>query len=63
MVICSNLDESDTKFIDYVEISTLEGTMRGDLGDWVIQGIAGELYPCAHDIFINSYEEAEFNGL
>lgn len=37
-------------------IDTLEGTMRADLGDWIIRGIAGELYPCKPDIFAAIYE-------
>lgn len=40
----------------YVEIKTLEGTMRGDLGDWIIQGVKGELYPYKPDIFASTYE-------
>ena len=39
----------------YVE--TLEGTMKGNPGDWLIQGIKGELYPCKDEIFIETYEE------
>ena len=43
---------------DAVEISTLEGRMRGDKGDWIIQGVQGELYPCKPDIFAGTYEPA-----
>ena len=43
----------------WVEISTLEGTMRGDRGDWIIRGVQGELYPCKPDIFEMTYEVAE----
>jgi hypothetical protein len=39
-----------------IQISTLEGTMRCDKGDWVIRGIKGELYPCKPDIFELTYE-------
>ena len=39
-----------------VEIETLEGTMVGNAGDWVIRGIKGELYPCKPDIFAATYE-------
>lgn len=38
-------------------ISTLEGTMRCDAGDWIIKGIKGEFYPCKNDIFWGSYIE------
>lgn len=43
----------------YVTIKTLEGEMRADPGDWIIQGIKGELYPCKPDIFELTYEAAE----
>lgn len=39
-----------------LQIYTLEGVMRADLGDWVIKGVAGELYPCKHEIFLATYE-------
>lgn len=59
MKVVTGVDsDPQTEYIDHVIIWTLEGEMRGDLGDWVIVGIGGELYPCKHDIFINSYEEA-----
>jgi len=41
----------------YLLIRTLEGTMHVNIGDYVIKGIKGELYPCKSDIFIESYEE------
>jgi hypothetical protein len=39
-----------------VEIKTLEGTMRADIGDYVIKGIKGEFYPCKPDIFNDCYD-------
>lgn len=39
-----------------IDIKTLEGTMRADVGDWIIQGVKGELYPCKPDIFEATYE-------
>lgn len=41
-----------------VEIETLEGTMTGVQGDWIIRGVKGELYPCKPDIFAATYEPA-----
>lgn len=41
------------------DIDTLEGTMRANYGDFVIRGIAGEIYPCKPDIFKETYEVAE----
>ena len=39
-------------------IETLEGTMEATYGDYIIQGVAGEFYPCKPDIFQQSYEAA-----
>lgn len=39
-----------------VLIATLEGTMQGFPGDWIIKGVQGELYPCKDDIFKATYE-------
>ncbi|MFA1820562.1 hypothetical protein ACDX78_10325 [Virgibacillus oceani] len=40
----------------YCEIKTLEGTMIGEHGDYIIQGVNGEVYPCKPDIFEKTYE-------
>lgn len=40
----------------YVEIHTLEGVMRGEVGDWIIKGVHGEFYPCKSSIFEATYE-------
>ncbi len=42
-----------------VDILTPEGTMHGNPGDWIICGVAGEIYPCKPDIFIETYELVE----
>lgn len=42
---------------DHLDISTLEGVHRANIGDFIIRGIAGELYPCKPDIFFKTYEE------
>jgi len=39
-----------------VYIYTLEGTMTASVGDWIIRGVQGELYPCRPDIFEDTYE-------
>lgn len=41
-----------------VFIDTLEGRMRGDIGDWLITGVEGEKYPCKNSVFVASYEPA-----
>lgn len=44
---------------DSLFIQTLEGEMRADVGDWVIKGVKGEVYPCKDDVFRATYEEVE----
>ena len=39
-----------------VYITTLEGVMRGDVGDWIIKGVKGEFYPVKDAIFQETYE-------
>lgn len=41
-----------------IAIQTLEGIMTAQVGDWIIQGVKGELYPCKPDIFEATYEPA-----
>jgi len=53
------------KFEDYknklikngLKIQTLEGEMTASLGDYIIIGIKGEIYPCKPDIFQKTYEK------
>jgi hypothetical protein len=42
---------------DGVLINTLEGNMKASIGDFIIKGVQGELYPCKPDIFEKTYEE------
>lgn len=44
---------------DSMRIDTLEGTMRADIGDYIICGLASEFYPCKPAIFTNSYESVD----
>lgn len=39
-------------------IGTLEGLHRASAGDMIIQGVAGEIYPCKPGIFDQTYERA-----
>ena len=41
----------------WCEIKTLEGTMIASAGDYIIQGVHGEIYPCKADIFQKTYTE------
>lgn len=38
-------------------VTTLEGRMQAKLGDYIIRGVNGELYPCKPDIFEKTYEK------
>ena len=40
-------------------ITTLEGLMTANRGDYVIRGVKGEVYPCKPDIFAATYEPVE----
>jgi len=42
-----------------LDIQTLEGIMAARVGDWIIKGIKGELYPCKPDIFEATYEPVD----
>lgn len=42
---------------DGLIIKTLEGDMRASIGDWIIKGVHGEVYPCKPDIFEKTYEK------
>jgi hypothetical protein len=39
-----------------IRIPTLEGVMEARVGDWIIKGVKGEVYPCKPDIFAAMYE-------
>ena len=49
--------ESGLVVSGHVLVETLEGTMRGNLGDWIIKGVRDEFYPCERTIFEETYEE------
>ena len=40
----------------FLIIPTLEGKHKAKIGDWIIKGVKGELYPCKPDIFEQTYE-------
>ena len=40
-------------------VKTLEGTMVGEPGDWLAEGVDGERYPIANSIFLKTYEEVD----
>lgn len=44
-----------------LDIKTLEGTMHANAGDYIITGIKGEQYPCAKEIFEETYTHCKDN--
>ena len=53
------LVEINNKKIGAIKIPTLEGDHLAIIGDFIIQGVHGEFYPCKPDIFEKSYETVE----
>lgn len=43
----------------FLAVETLEGTISAREGDWIIEGVKGEFYPCKPDIFEATYERVE----
>lgn len=54
---CLAIDPDDPEG-ERLYIGTLEGVYRVKWGDWIIQGVLGEIYPCAEAVFAETYEEA-----
>ena len=51
-------DRGEVLFLNHpsrIDIKTLEGTMTGNVDDWIICGVKGELYPCKPDVFEQTY--------
>lgn len=46
-----------------VPLETLNGYVTTNEGDWIIEGVNGELYPCDKDIFKELYEVLGDNNL
>lgn len=42
-----------------VYVSTLEGSMRGHIGDYIVRGPYSEFYPVKREIFEKTYEEVK----
>ena len=50
-----SIDARDGRMV----IANLEGVHWANPGDWIIQGVMGEFYPCKPDIFADTYVPAE----
>lgn len=42
-----------------MQVDTPNGRVDVNQGDWLIRGINGEVYPCASDVFVETYERVE----
>lgn len=51
--------ESNGRSVAFLLVNTLEGKMRANVDDYLIRGVAGELYPCKADIFEATYERVK----
>lgn len=47
------------KLSEPMTIETLEGDMLGNTGDWLIQGVEGEFYPCKDSVFRKTYSSQD----
>ena len=50
---------AEKTYVRNLTIQTLEGSMRANKGDYIINGVKGEFYPCKPDIFEATYERTE----
>lgn len=46
-----------------LKIFTLEGSLFAKIGDFIIKGVRGEVYPCQEDIFYETYESFYQEGI
>ncbi|WP_236732421.1 hypothetical protein [Clostridioides difficile] len=58
--VCNFIQEKCISGNVSCDLETLEGTMRANKGDYIIQGIKGEIYPCKADIFEMTYQKVEY---
>lgn len=42
-----------------MKLSTLEGDMHANWGDWIIRGTRGEFYPCKPGPFADTFEACD----
>ena len=48
-----------TRITRVMTVTTLEGVMTGNTGDWLITGVKGEQYFCKDNIFRMTYEPTD----
>lgn len=42
-----------------ISVNTLEGSIFASIGDYIVRGINGEVYPVKPDIFAKTYEDIQ----
>ena len=52
-------DSTGTKVDESYYIITKQGEIEVNPGDWIINGLEGEQYPCSESIFEKVYEKVE----
>lgn len=52
------LTKDDGWYVQTLESGVLAPVHKIGVGDWLIRGVQGELYPCKPDIFEATYEPA-----
>ena len=55
--------DGDYRKYNHIYINTPEGTITANCGDYIIKGVKGEFYPCKPDIFDETYEVIEGEGM
>ncbi|WP_131038457.1 hypothetical protein, partial [Clostridioides difficile] len=60
--VCNFIQEKCINGHVSCDLETLEGTMRANKGDYIIQGVKGEIYPCKADIFEMTYQKVEYTA-
>ena len=62
---CTNEEGKSFSFQnhEHIWIGTKEGDLKAKHGDYIIQGIEGEFYPCDKNIFEKSYVACEENSI
>lgn len=58
-IVCNFCQGKATLCNNGLMIPTLEGTMLGNWGDYIIKGVTGEFYPCKPDVFKQTYDEVK----
>ena len=50
-------EDNECPFYRHHWVTTLEGRLQANYGDWIVKGIKGEYYPVRDDIFQATYEK------